>query len=339
MTGSDSSLSQEADQPSGVESTTGEILRLIDRKSSAPVFLKGCCDAILRCAYPDVVAVRIRHESGDFRSSTGRDEATVIQGRFRVPDETEGVVELALQQPDSKVPGKQQQISRLFPQWISAIKSGLAVSGLRELRHHYQERQKELAGILRVNKILNKGWPMTRALEEICQHLPAAWQYPKYTAVRISYEGRIFLSEGFRETEWSQSQVFKTPDRKKGQIDVFYLKGFPAADEGPFLKEERNFLINVANLIAGHAARDRFGRIKRINAERVKELNAINQTSRIIDEGNNVHETLQRICNILPLSWQYPKFTACRIEFDGRVYSTPNFHDTDWMQKENIPNR
>ena len=336
MTGNDISLSQDADHPAGVESVTGELLRLIDRKPNAAVFLKGCCDVILRGAYPDVVAVRIRHESGEFRSSTARDEATVIQGRFRVPDETEGTVELALQSPDPAHAERQQQISGLFPQWISVIKCGLSVTGLRELRHHYQERQKELAGILRVNKILNKGWPMTRALEEICQHLPAAWQYPKYTAVRISFEGRVFLSEGFRETEWSQSQVFRTPDRKKGQIDVFYLKGFPAADEGPFLKEERNLLINVANLIAGHAARDRFGRIKRINVERVKELNAINQTSRIIDEGNNVHETLQRICNILPLSWQYPKFTACRIEFEGRVYSTPNFRETEWMQKENI---
>ncbi|MDD4349443.1 MAG: hypothetical protein PHF70_10055, partial [Opitutales bacterium] len=169
MTGNDISLSQDADHPAGVESVTGELLRLIDRKPNAAVFLKGCCDAILRGAYPDVVAVRIRHESGESRSSTARDEATVIQGRFRVPDETEGTVELALQPPDPAHPERQQQISGLFPQWISVIKCGLSVAGLRELRHHYQERQKELAGILRVNKILNKGWPMTRALEEICQ--------------------------------------------------------------------------------------------------------------------------------------------------------------------------
>ena len=105
-------------------------------------------------------------------------------------------------------------------------------------------------------------------------------------------------------------QKFEAPGRKKGLIELFYLKEFPQADEGPFLKEERNLLINLANLIAGSATRDVFDQLQRENTERLKELKAINQTTQIIDEGKSVDETLMEICAILPKSWQYPKYTV-----------------------------
>ena len=69
--------------------------------------------------------------------------------------------------------------------------------------------------------------------------MPKSWQYPKYTAVRITYEGRHYVSREFNETPWVQRENFITIDNKKGSIEVFYLKEFPAEYEGPFLKEER----------------------------------------------------------------------------------------------------
>ncbi len=138
------------------------------------------------------------------------------------------------------------------------------------------------------------------------------------------------------ETPWRMIQFFDAPGKKNQTIEVFYLKEFPEADEGPFLKEERNLLINLANLIAGFATRDLFNQLYYENTERLKELKAINQTSYYIEYGQSVHETLQNICSVLPQSWQYPEYTVARITFERKEYVSSNFRETQWSQKENF---
>ena len=59
-------------------------------------------------------------------------------------------------------------------------------------------------------------------------------------------------SQGFREGDWRQSQKFDTIDNRKGSIEVFYLKKFPELDEGPFLKEERQLIENLASIISNY---------------------------------------------------------------------------------------
>jgi len=68
--------------------------------------------------------------------------------------------------------------------------------------------------------------------------------------------------------------------------------------------------------------------------ERLKELGAINQTTAILRENRPVEDMLQRICNILPLAWQYPEFTCARIKFSGKEYITVNFKETKWLQRK-----
>ena len=131
-------------------------------------------------------------------------------------------------------------------------------------------------------------------------------------------------------------QKFETPAKDKGCIEIFYLKQFPESYEGPFLKEERNLLYNLAILIAGSATRNEYNKLQYENSERLKELKAINHTSRIIEEGKSFEETLQEICSILPRSWQYPKFTVARIQFEGKSYLSENFQETHWFQNENF---
>jgi hypothetical protein len=148
--------------------------------------------------------------------------------------------------------------------------------------------------------------------------------------------GTYFTSPNFMETPWRMIQFFDAPGKKNQTIEVFYLKEFPEADEGPFLKEERNLLINLANLIAGFATRDLFNQLYYENTERLKELKAINQTSYYIEYGQSVHETLQNICSVLPQSWQYPEYTVARITFERKEYVSSNFRETQWSQKENF---
>lgn len=127
----------------------------------------------------------------------------------------------------------------------------LSQEGYKRLLYEKTERLKELEAINRTTDILKQEKTVDELLQKVCDILPPAWQYPESTVVRICYSGNEYMSSGFKETEWSQKKGFYTLDDKEGSIEVFYLKEFPVCDEGPFLKEERNLINNIASLING----------------------------------------------------------------------------------------
>ncbi|MGE4585925.1 MAG: PEP/pyruvate-binding domain-containing protein, partial [Mangrovibacterium sp.] len=267
-----------------------------------------------------------------------QEKGKLLQQEFDTPDGQSGSIEqFYLEAPETEEEDPFLEEERSLIGNLAALISGTASKkALQVLLAQNNERLKELKGINQTSGILQKGKSLEESLQSICSILPASWQFPEWTVARISYDGKVFESPGFRETPWKMSQHFEAPGRKRGLIDICYVRPFPEADEGPFLKEERDLLVNLANLIAGSATRDVFNRLHRENTERLKELKAINQTSRIIDEGRTVEETLQDICLILPRSWQYPRHTVARITFEGKIYLSANFTETPWKQTEHF---
>jgi hypothetical protein len=226
--------------------------------------------------------------------------------------------------------------TRFFTLVLNLCAGAISRNLLERILFEHTERNKELKGINRTTEILEKTDHLEESLQEICYMLPEAWQYPEYTAVRIIYEDKVFTSGEFEETPWVQRESFYTPNNRKGVIEVFYLKEFPDVDEGPFLLEERNLLINLSNLIAGSATKEMFKKLSWENTERLKELNGINQVSSIIEKDISIEDTLQKICNMIPKSWQYPEYTCAKITYEGRNYFSKNFKETVWFQKENF---
>ncbi len=207
---------------------------------------------------------------------------------------------------------------------------------LRQLVYENQERLKELAAINDTTAIIKTGKSIPETLNAICQIMPGAWQYPDSAVVRIRFEEMEFISPGFVETQWKQEQEFDTIDNLRGTITVCYLKEFRTYDEGPFLREERNLILNLASLIEGYlnGVKGREGRY--ITRERLKELTAINQTTAILRAGKPIEEALHQICLILPKAWQYPEYTACRIKYANVEVKTPAFRETEWSQKQDF---
>ncbi|HLN21412.1 MAG TPA: PEP/pyruvate-binding domain-containing protein [Bacteroidales bacterium] len=121
-----------------------------------------------------------------------------------------------------------------------------------KLLHEQKERLKELACINRTTSVLKEGKPIDESLHQIVLFLPAAWQYPEYTVARIKFMGKEFISADFRETEWQMLQDFVTIDGDEGSIEVFYTDKFRDEYEGPFLKEERDLIQNISNIITGY---------------------------------------------------------------------------------------
>jgi hypothetical protein len=122
----------------------------------------------------------------------------------------------------------------------------------QQLRAENLERLKELATLNRTTQILRENKSPEETLKHICMILPDGWQYPAFTGARIMYNKQFYLSPNFTLSEWRQLQEFETIDGTEGYIEISYSKAFPVFDEGPFLQEERDLLLNLANLITGY---------------------------------------------------------------------------------------
>ncbi|MBS3806414.1 MAG: pyruvate, phosphate dikinase [Bacteroidales bacterium] len=131
----------------------------------------------------------------------------------------------------------------------------------QQLLAENKERLKELACINNTSRIIKEQKSIEETLQKIALDLPRGWQYPEYTVARIIYDGKEYRSADFKMTPWYQKQKFHTIENKEGAIEVFYTKKFSTLDEGPFLKEERDLLMNLANIIVGY-----------INSGKAKEI-------------------------------------------------------------------
>ena len=288
--------------------------------------------------FPAQAVARINYRDRQFTSSGFVETLWKLQQTFDTPDAAKGSIEIFYlnEFPEAGEGPFLLEERHLIDNLAELIAGTVSKKALGELLIKNTERLKELRGINRTSEILQNSESLEEALPRICAILPESWQYPEYTAARIIYGKNVFRSANFAETEWKMVQEFEAPGMKKGTIEIFYLKPSPAEDEGPFLKEERNLLVNLSNLIAGSATLDIFNKLHHENTERLKELRAINQTTQIIDEGRTVDETLMEICALLPRSWQYPKHTVSRIKFEGKTYTSPNFQETEWVQTEHF---
>lgn len=120
----------------------------------------------------------------------------------------------------------------------------------KDLIRFLQEREKELACLYRVEEVVNKP---NATLEDVCRiaidSIPPGWQYPEVCVVRITVDGARYESEGMKETPWVQCADINVQDRNAGRICVWYTAEKPAADDGPFLKEETKLLRTIAERI------------------------------------------------------------------------------------------
>lgn len=111
-----------------------------------------------------------------------------------------------------------------------------------------KERAKELNCLYQVEEIMSEPeLPLVELFQRIVNTVPAGWQYPDICGARISYGDLEVQGSSFRETNWSQHSDIVVQDGTAGRLTVSYLDERPAADEGPFLKEERKLINAIAD--------------------------------------------------------------------------------------------
>ena len=127
---------------------------------------------------------------------------------------------------------------------------GIAL-GSQRAQAALQKRVRELTclyGIVKVAEQFDSS--LDEILQAIVKLLPPAWQYPEITCGKIVVDGRTFSTPNFQETSHKQIANIVIAGKKRGFVEIVYLKAMPELDEGPFLREERSLIDTIAKQIA-----------------------------------------------------------------------------------------
>nr|WP_321405620.1 PEP/pyruvate-binding domain-containing protein [uncultured Carboxylicivirga sp.] len=287
---------------------------------------------------PVMVGVRVYYKKCHAQTNNFKETQWGLTERFTTIDGEKGAIDLFyLEQAEEKDEGPFLRSERLLINQTARMLSNYINTIVAERNHSESiERLKELSTINRTTRIINQGKSVDDVLQQIAFILPSGWQYPEYAVSRINYGDKEYLSEFFVETEWVQTQRFKTTDGKSGSIDVFYIRDFSFYSGDPFLSEERDLLINLARLIADFLNAKLAQEEKLARQERVKELKTINETSRIISLQMPVPYTLSHIVEYIPAGMQHPEYSVARIVFENEEYLSSGFVKSPWVLRHNF---
>lgn len=166
-----------------------------------------------------------------------------------------------------------------------------------------QERIKELNCLYEMARLAERHHGSLEGfLHDLADLLPASWRYAETACARITFQGETFASRKFKWTDWRQSAQVRIGDQVVGDVTVIYWEEHQAADEGPFLKEERTLLEGVAQRIGEIAVRfmaeqDLQENNRQLLLER-QALQEANAALRIIlanieDEKKRIYENIQ----------------------------------------------
>ncbi len=138
---------------------------------------------------------------------------------------------------------------------------------LEQLTSALRERMRERACLSDITRLLHADDRDLRVrLKEVVERLPGGWQYPEVAEARVALEGDSWTSENFAESEGSLSAPVEMDDEEVGEVEVVYREERPDEDIGPFLEQERELLVEVANEVA--VALDREQMHRELEAER-----------------------------------------------------------------------
>ncbi len=115
---------------------------------------------------------------------------------------------------------------------------------------HLEERVKEFKTLYTISRFLeNSAGSIADTCKKIVETMPAGWKYPKECGVCIHLNGTYFQSVNYKPSNFVQRITTHTKAETEISIEVVYTASFPIADEGPFLKEERNLLELIAEML------------------------------------------------------------------------------------------
>ena len=113
-----------------------------------------------------------------------------------------------------------------------------------------KERMKELKCLYKISRLTEeKEISIEDILKKTIEIIPNSMQYPEITYSKLIFEKSEFITSNFSDTSWKQKSDILINGRKKGILEIGYLKEMAEEDEGPFLKEEGNLINTICKLL------------------------------------------------------------------------------------------
>ncbi len=109
------------------------------------------------------------------------------------------------------------------------------------------ERVKELCCLYAVSEICDRATlSLDESMQGVVDTIPPSWQYPEICSARVIVGGREYRSSRFEASRYVQGQEIVANGVVAGTLEVFYSEERAVADEGPFLREERQLIDDIA---------------------------------------------------------------------------------------------
>lgn len=109
------------------------------------------------------------------------------------------------------------------------------------------ERAKELNCLYAVEEVTSEAdTPLEQVFQRVIEAIPSGWQYPTACRARITCDGKRYESTPVTPSPWVQQATILARGEPVGSVEVFYTEQMPAADEGPFLADERKLINTIA---------------------------------------------------------------------------------------------
>jgi len=204
--------------------------------------------------------------------------------------------------PLSEIAGKDFQIPTkdLFRLWRIPFNNEIEPA---KLMVALRERVKELNCLYGIAQLAERhADSIEDLLGDLVNFLPFSWQYPEITCARITFKEKTYKSKGFKVTKWRQSSRIFMYNEPAGEVTICYLEERPAADEGPFLREERALLDALAERIGTTAMRISAElELQEINKQLILERQALQEANaalrgvmaRIAEEKQEIYMNLR----------------------------------------------
>jgi len=120
------------------------------------------------------------------------------------------------------------------------------------------ERVKELKCLYAISSLVaEQCGSIDDSLKAAVDLIPSGLQYPEIACARIVLDGQEFVSANSRDTAWKLSADIVISQETVGKVEVCYLEEESTCDVGPFLKEERDLIIDIARQLGVMIQRER----------------------------------------------------------------------------------